>query len=125
MFLPNELLASLEVRKTVAGTFALTSDFSPLGGVSQSVEVWRAGSRVSATDSSMIFVNTDGSNAVKISDLPIVSYNSQERLVSWGGAPSGPISGQRVIIVPAPPAAVPIDAGGPLQLIPSPRPASG
>jgi hypothetical protein len=36
-------------------------------------------------------MNADGSRPVKISDLPITSNNSFERLVSWGGTPGQPI----------------------------------
>jgi hypothetical protein len=45
-------------------------------------------------------MNADGSNPVKISDLPIASNNSFERLVSWGGVP-----GQTILPQPAPAAA--------------------
>jgi Tol biopolymer transport system component len=54
-------------------------------------------------------MNADGSRQVKISDLPITSLNSFERLVSWGGTPGQVIP----VAAPPPPAPAPAPFVGP------------
>jgi Tol biopolymer transport system component len=66
-------------------------------------------------------MNADGSNPVKISDLPIQSANVLERFVSWGGGPiAAPPTGQAP--PPATPAPTPTPVGQSVQPL---RPVGG